>query len=155
MASDKVLRDKTFAFSSNAKYDGYQCGLASIVWKIFDKKAGQRWITIISEDQQLADELHRTITKKVHSSYWGNIWGADLADMQLMTKCNKEVRFSLFLFTADIPRFFHWKRKSITNTIAYLKILDEFRCKPNKIWVDRGGEYYKRSMKSWLHDNGI
>lgn len=42
MASDKVLRDKTFAFSSNAKYDGYQCGLASIVWKIFDKKAGQR-----------------------------------------------------------------------------------------------------------------
>ena len=121
MASDKVLRDKTFAFSSNAKYDGYQCGLASIVWKIFDKKAGQRWITIISEDQKLADELHRTITKKVHSSYWGNIWGADLADMQLMTKCNKEVRFSLFLFTADIPGSSIEREKALQIPLLILK----------------------------------
>ena len=38
-ASDKVLRDKAFNIAKNAKYDGYQRGLASIVYKIFDKKS--------------------------------------------------------------------------------------------------------------------
>ena len=37
--SDKVLRDKAFNIAKNAKYDGYQRGLASIVYKIFDKKS--------------------------------------------------------------------------------------------------------------------
>ena len=37
--SDKVLKDKAFAIASNPKYDGYQKGLASIVYKIFDKKS--------------------------------------------------------------------------------------------------------------------
>ena len=36
-ASDKVLRDKAFTISKNSKYDGYQRGLASIVYKFFDK----------------------------------------------------------------------------------------------------------------------
>ena len=33
--SDKVLRDKAFNFAKNLKYDGYQKGLASIIYKIF------------------------------------------------------------------------------------------------------------------------
>ena len=37
--SDKVLKDKVFAIASNPKYDGYQRGLASMVFKIFDKKS--------------------------------------------------------------------------------------------------------------------
>ena len=37
-ASDKVLRDKAFNIAKNPKYDGYQCGLASIVYRFFDKK---------------------------------------------------------------------------------------------------------------------
>ena len=37
--SDKVLRDKTFKIASYPKYDGYQRGLASMVCRIFDKKA--------------------------------------------------------------------------------------------------------------------
>ena len=36
--SDKVLRDKAFNFAKNPKYDGYQRGLASMVYKFFDKK---------------------------------------------------------------------------------------------------------------------
>ena len=36
--SDKVLRDKAFKIASNPKYDGYQRGLASIIFKFFDKK---------------------------------------------------------------------------------------------------------------------
>ena len=37
-ASDKVLRDKAFNIAKNSKYDGDQRGLASIVFKFFDKK---------------------------------------------------------------------------------------------------------------------
>ena len=37
-ASDKILRDKAFNISKNPKYDGYQRGLVSMVYKLFDKK---------------------------------------------------------------------------------------------------------------------
>ena len=37
--SDKVLRDKAFNIAKNPKYDGYQRGLASIIYKFFDKKS--------------------------------------------------------------------------------------------------------------------
>ena len=37
-ASDKMSRDKVFNIAKNPKYDGYQCGLASMVYKFFDKK---------------------------------------------------------------------------------------------------------------------
>ena len=36
--NDNVLRDKAFNFAKNPKYDGYQLGIASMVYKIFDKK---------------------------------------------------------------------------------------------------------------------
>ena len=52
------------------------------------------------ENIQLADELHKPIIRKfkkrkVYSSFRGNIWGVDLADMQLLSKFNKEFRFLL------------------------------------------------------------
>ena len=37
-AADKVLCDKAFDIAKDPKYDGYQCGLASMVYKVFDKK---------------------------------------------------------------------------------------------------------------------
>ena len=42
--SDKVLKDKPFEIASNPKYDGYQRGLASMVYKFFDKKSKGAWI---------------------------------------------------------------------------------------------------------------
>ena len=44
-------------------------------------------------------------------------------------------------------------KKGITTTKSFQEILDESGHKPNKIWVDRGSEFYNRSMKSWLQDN--
>ena len=41
----------------------------------------------------------------------------------------------------------------ITNSIT--ENLDDFGNKPNKIWVDKGSEFYKRSVISWLQDNDI
>ena len=43
--SDKVLRDKAFKIASDTKYDGYQRGLASMVYKFFDKKSKGSSIT--------------------------------------------------------------------------------------------------------------
>ena len=60
--SDKVLRDKAFKMASDPKY-GYQKGLASMVYKFFDKKSKGSAIAIES-NYQLANELHKPIIKK-------------------------------------------------------------------------------------------
>ena len=64
-ASDKVLRDKRFNFAKNPKYDGYQRGLASMVYKFFDKKSKSSGVNIPLEfKEQLAKELHKPIIRK-------------------------------------------------------------------------------------------
>ena len=77
--SDKVLRDKAFKIASGLKRDGYQRGLASMVYKFFDKKSKGSGITTNEFNYQLANELHKPIIKKfkkrkVHSSFKDNIW---------------------------------------------------------------------------------
>ena len=83
--SDKVLRDKVFKIASDAKYDGYQRRIASMVYKIFDKKYSGSGIAN-EPNYQLANELHKPIIKKfnkrkVYSSFRDNICSGDLADM--------------------------------------------------------------------------
>lgn len=66
-ASGNVLREKKFAIASNLNYDGYQRGLASMVYNLFDKTSkgiAHTGTEIISKDQQLVNELHKSITKK-------------------------------------------------------------------------------------------
>ena len=43
-------------------------------------------------------------------------------------------------------------KDKITN--VFKNILDKSGRKPNKIWMDKGSEFYNRSMKPWLQDNG-
>ena len=80
--SDKVLKDKAFKIASNPKYDGYQRGLASIVYKFFDKKS--KACGIANEpNYQLANELGKPIIRnfikrKVYSFFRDNIWGVSL-----------------------------------------------------------------------------
>ena len=63
-ASDKVLRDKAFNIAKNPKDDGYQRGLASIVYKFFDKKSKGSGVNIPLEfNEQLAEELHKPIIR--------------------------------------------------------------------------------------------
>ena len=61
--SDKVLRDKAFKISRDPKYDGYERGLASMVYRFFDKKSSGKGI-VNEPNHQLADELHKPIIKK-------------------------------------------------------------------------------------------
>ena len=51
--SDKVLKDKAFNIAKNPKYDGYQRGLASMVYKFFDKKSKGSGvnITLVSDEE--------------------------------------------------------------------------------------------------------
>ena len=61
--SDKVLRDKAFKIASDPKYDGYQRGLASMVYKFFDKKSSGSGVDA-EPHYQLENELHREIIRK-------------------------------------------------------------------------------------------
>ena len=85
--ADKVLRDKAYNIASNPKYDGYQRGLAGMVYNFFDKKsASLADKSTMRGNLELANELHKPIIKKfnkrkVYSSYRENIWGVDLANM--------------------------------------------------------------------------
>ena len=71
-ASDKVLRNKAFNIVKNPKYDGHQKGLASVVYKFFDKKSAGIGVTTLANNecpldfvtQQLAEELHKSVIKK-------------------------------------------------------------------------------------------
>ena len=57
--SDKVLRDRAFKIASDPKYDGYQRGLASMVYNFFDKKSSGSGVAVTEPNYQLANELHR------------------------------------------------------------------------------------------------
>ena len=95
--ADKVLRDKAYDIASNPEYDGYQRGLASMVYKFFDKKSTGSEITRDSSSI-LADELHKPIfnkfnKRKVYSQFKDNIWGVDLANMQSLSRKNKGIKY--------------------------------------------------------------
>ena len=163
-AADKVLCDKAFNIGKNPRYDEYQRGVTSMTYKFFDKKtAGVVVKNEILQNKELAEELHKPIIRKfekrkVLSSFIDNIWVADLADMQWLSKFNKGIRFLLCVI--DIFSKYAWvipfeERKDIAITNAFQKILNEPRPQPNKIYVDKCSEFYNRSMKSWLEDDGI
>ena len=65
--SDKVLRDKALKIASDPKYDGYQRGLASMVYKFFDKKSSGSGI-VNEPNYQLENELHKSIIRKIFKS---------------------------------------------------------------------------------------
>ena len=94
----------------------------------------------------------------MYSSFKDNIWGVDLADMQLLSKFNKGFRFLLCVI--DIFSKYAWvvplkDKKDISFVNAFQIILKESNRKPNKIWVDKGSEFYNKSFKKWLRDNNI
>ena len=61
-ASDKVLKDKTFNIAKNPKYDGYQRGLPSMVYRFVDKKSEISGVNNnIKQNEQEAKELHKPI----------------------------------------------------------------------------------------------
>ena len=107
------------------------------------------------QNEQLDEELHKPITRKfkkrkLYSAFKDNIWGTDLADIQLISKFNKGFRFLLCVI--DIFSKYAWfvplkdkKGVSIVNAFqCILKNSMKFHSnrKTNQICVDKGGEFY-------------
>ena len=115
-----------------------------MVYKFFDKKSQGSGRLLSSalqlannkENMELANELHKPIIKKlkekVYSSFKDNIWGVDLANMQLLSKFNKGFRFLLCVI--DIFSKYAWviplkDKKGISTVNAFQKILDDSKRK--------------------------
>ena len=88
--ADNTLKDKAYNIASNPEYDGYQRGLASMVYKCFEKRS---MVSGFVKDSSLilADELHKPVIKKfnkrkVYSQFKDNTWGVDLPDVQSLGK---------------------------------------------------------------------
>ena len=117
----------------------------------------------MQQNEKLAEELHKPIIKKfkkrkLYSAFKDNIWGADLADMHLISKFNKGFRFLLCVI--NIFSKYAWvvplkDKKGVSIVNAFQKIVDDSKRKPSKIWVDKGSEFYNRLMKLWLQKNDI
>ena len=118
----------------------------------FEKTSGGAIENEIMSNKELAEELHQTIIRKFEKrkvlwSLINIILGADLVDMQLTSKFSKGFRFLLCVFdiyskyACVIPL---QDKIGITITNALKNILNESNWKSNKIWVDKGSEFYNR-----------
>ena len=94
----------------------------------------------------------------MYSSFKDNIWGVDLADMQLISNYNKGIKY--LLFVTDLFNKYAWvvplkDKKGLRIINAFHKIFNSSKRKLNKIWVDQGSEFYNNLFKKWLKDNDI
>ena len=156
--ADKVLKDKAYDVASNPKYNGYQRGLSSMVCKFFDKKStGSDFKKLKNTTKPsssiLADELHKPIIRKfnkrkVYSQFKDNIWGVDFKGIKYLL-CAIDL-YSKYAFVIPLK-----DKKGISIVNAFNKIIKQSNRKPNKIWVDEGGEFYNNVFEKWLSDNDI
>ena len=87
-----------------------------------------------------------------------NVWTADLAEMKPLSSKNKNVNYLLcviYLFTkyAWVKPLKHKKGKTVLN--AFIEIVNQSNCKPNKLCVDQGREFYSKLMQKWLDNDDI
>ena len=132
-----------------------------MIYKSFDQTSSGSSVAT-GPNYKLANELQRQIIRKfkrrkVYSSFRDKICGVDLADMQSLSKYNKGIKY--LLCAIDLFSKYAWvvplkdkRRIAIVN--AFQKIISKGR-KPNKIWVDQGGEFYNNIFKRILKINNI
>ena len=110
-----------------------------------DKKRG----SVVSVDEQLAEELRKPVTKrfkrrKVYARFKDNIWVADLAEMELLSSKNENVKYLLcvigvFTKYAWVKPLKDKKGKTVLNYV--IEIVNESNRKLNKLWVDQGRNF--------------
>ena len=138
-----------------------------MVYKFFDEKSAGSGFKKLKNTARnssiLADQLHKPIIRKfdqrkVYSQFKDNICGVDLADMQSLSRKNKGIKYLLcaidlyskYAFVIPLK-----DKKGISIVNAFNKIIKQSNRKPNKIWVDQGGEFYNNVFEKWLSDNDI
>ena len=154
-----VLKNKALEIAVNPKINGYQRGLASMVYKFFDNRAKGYGLN----NEIFAEELHKPIIKnfkrrKVYSSFKDSIWGIDLGNMSLISRFNNGIKYLLCVidlfsrYSLVIPLK---NKKGDSIVEGFKKILNNSNRKPNKIWVDNGKEFYNNKFKNFLKNNDI
>ena len=111
----------------------------------------------------LANEPHKLVIeklnkRKVYSQFKDHICGVDLADMQSLSEKNKDIKY--LLCAIDLYSKYAFviplnDQKGISIVNGFNKIIKQSNRKPNKIWVNQGGEFYNNFFKRWLSDNDI
>ena len=112
--------------------------------------------------QQLADELHKPITRNfqkrlVVSNGIDDIWAADLVEMQKFSKWNKGIKYLLMVI--DVSSKYRWIRglkdkKTETVSKAFDDIFKSKR-KPQMLWTGKGSEFISKHFKEFLKREGI
>ena len=126
----------------NPKYDGYQRGLAWMVCSFLVKN--QKLNKISNLQMNFINQLLENLNEEEFAFHLQAIFrgggGVDLADMQLISKYNKGIRY--VLCAIDVFSKYVWvvpikDKKGVIIVNAFQKILDSSERKPNKIWVDK------------------
>ena len=135
-----------------------------MVYKFFDKRSSGGCVdtslgskSATEPNYQLRNELHKQIIRKfmkrkLYSSFRDNIWGVDLADIQSLSKYSKGIKY--LLCAIDLFSKYAWivpwkDKREVRIVNAFQKIISKGR-RPNKTWVDQGGEFYNNLFKSFL-----
>ena len=131
-----------------------------MVYKSFDKMSSGSGVAT-EPNYQLVKELYRQIiekfkTRKVCSSFRDNIWGVYLSDVQSLSKYNKGIKYLLCVI--DLFSKYAWvvplkDKRGISIVNVFQKIIS--KRKPNKIWIDQGGEFRNNLLKTFLKINNI
>ena len=108
-------------------------------------------------------KLHKQIIRKfkrqkVYLTFRDSIWGADLADVQSLSKYNKGMKY--LLCAIDLFSKYAWivplkNKRGISIVDVFSKKFRQFKLKTNKIWADQGGEFYNKLLKMFLKINNI
>ena len=113
--------------------------------------------------QQLADELHKPITKnfskrKVISNGIDKIWAADLVEMQMFSKWNNGIKYLLMVI--DVFSKYGWiaplkDKKTESVSKAFNEIFKKNKRKPMMLWTDKGFEFISKHFKEFLKKEKI
>ena len=117
----------------------------------------------MSEAEEFADEIHHHVKRKfkrrkVIVTGLDEIWGMDLASMESFASYNNGYKYILCII--DVFSKFAWciplKNKTAASILTAVKdVVSESKRQPEKIWVDRGSEFYNKDFKSWATKNKI
>ena len=154
---DMILKDRAYEIARNWKYVAYQRALASMVDRFSDKKTGLG----VSVNEQPAEELHKPVIKKIKrrkvcARFKDNVWAAVLAEMGSLSSKNKNVKYLLCainFFTKYALVKYLKDKKGKTVLDAFIKTVNEFNRKSNKLWFGQGREFHNKLMQEWLDNN--
>ena len=113
--------------------------------------------------QQLANELHKPITKnfskrKLISNGIDKIWAADLVEMQKFSKWNKGIKYLLMVI--DVFSKYGWikplkNKKTESVSKSFDEIFEKSKREPQMLWTDKGSEFISKHFKEFLNKSRI